>query len=154
MAELYIDSSGLVKRHAQEAGTPWVQTITAAATGNTILTSRITVVEVTSAFQRKQREGALTLDEATQLSSDFLALCTSEYTLVEVSIDLLDQARMLVERHPLRAYDAVQLASALVANAALQAAELGPLTFVASDRQLLTAAQAEGLAVDSPYLHL
>jgi len=134
--ELYIDSRGLVKRHAQEAGTPWVQTITATATGNTILTSRITVAEVT------------------QLTSDFLALCTNQYALVEISVDLLNHARTLIERHPLRAYDAVQLASALVANFALQAAELGPLTFVASDRQLLTAAQAERLEVDSPYLHL
>jgi hypothetical protein len=152
--ELYIDSRGLVKRHAQEAGTPWVQTITATATGNTILTSRITVVEVVSAFQRKQRDSVLTGAEVTQLTSDFLALCTNQYALVEISVDLLNHARTLIERHPLRAYDAVQLASALVANFALQAAELGPLTFVASDRQLLTAAQAERLEVDSPYLHL
>lgn len=154
MAELYIDSSGLVKRHAHEDGTPWVQTITAVAAGNTILTSRITVVEVVSAFQRKQRDSVLTSTEVIQLTSDFLALCTREYRLVEVTINLLDHARTLVERHPLRAYDAVQLASALVANAALLAAELGPLTFVASDRQLLTAARAEGLTIDAPFLHL
>jgi len=154
VAELYIDSSGLVKRHAQEAGTPWVQAITAAATGNTILTSRITVVEVVSAFRRKQRDSVLTSAEVGQLTRDFLALCTGQYRLVEVTINLLDHARTLVERHPLRAYDAVQLASALVTNTALLAAELGPLTFVASDRQLLTAAQAEGLAVDNPSVHV
>jgi hypothetical protein len=61
--------------------------------------------------------------------------------------------RALVQSYPLKAYDAVQLASALLVNAALQDVGIAPLTFLAGDRQLLSAAGAEGLAVDSPHFH-
>jgi len=66
---------------------------------------------------------------------------------------VVDRSRLLLEHHPLRAYDAVQLASALQANDALQAANLPALTFLAADVQLLTAAQAEGLTTDNPNDH-
>ena len=57
---------------------------------------------------------------------------------------------MLLERHPLRAYDAVQLASGLFANDLLIAMEQPTLTFLCADDRLLAAAQAEGLAIDNP----
>jgi len=47
-------------------------------------------------------------------------------------------------------YDAVQLATALTANAVLTAANLPPLVFVAADDDLLAAARAEGLSVENP----
>lgn len=148
-----MDSSVLVKRHASESGTAWVQAITDTGAGNVIITSHITTVEVISALHRKKREGALTAAEVTQLTSDFLAVCTNEYDLVDVTAAVLGLARTLIQNHPLKAYDAVQLASALLASAALQAVGIASLTFVAGDRQLLTAASAEGLAVDNPHHH-
>jgi len=64
----------------------------------------------------------------------------------------------LPERHKLRGYDAVQLAAALIVSA--QSAQQGipatgvpSLVLVASDKDLLDAAQAEGLAVDDPQGH-
>lgn len=130
-----------------------MQTITAVAARNTIITSRITVVEVVSALQRKQREGTLTTTEIIQLTTDFLAVCTHEYTLVETTTAILDRAQTLVQNYPLKAYDAVQLASALFANAALQSVGIPALTFVAGDNQLLRAAEAEGLSVENPLLY-
>jgi len=53
----------------------------------------------------------------------------------------------------LRAYDAVQLASALRANRALQAARLPSLLFLSADDRLITAATHEGLATDNPNSH-
>lgn len=55
----------------------------------------------------------------------------------------------LAKAHPLRALNAIQLASALRAGAIL--AE--PITFLSSDRTLLAAATAEGLLTDDPLLH-
>jgi predicted nucleic acid-binding protein len=55
-----------------------------------------------------------------------------------------------VQQHALRAYDAVQLASAVRfqrKSAALQAMRL---TFVTADNQLLAAAKAEGLLTMNP----
>lgn len=153
MTYYYADSSVLVRRHAQEVGTAWVQAVADPTVGHTIITSRISIVEVVSAFQRKQREGTLTAAQGTQLITDFLAVCTNEYTFVDVTATVLDTARKLVQQYPLKAYDAVQLASALLTNAVLQAAGLSPLTLLAADRQLLNAASLEGLTIDDPHLH-
>jgi hypothetical protein len=59
----------------------------------------------------------------------------------------------LLERYVLRAYDAVQLASAIEARRQLLVAEtVGPV-FLAADNRLLVAAQAEGFVVDNPNNH-
>jgi hypothetical protein len=52
----------------------------------------------------------------------------------------------LLEAHPLKALDSLYLAGAL----GLQQAMKEPVLFVAADRQLLEAAQAEGLHVLNP----
>jgi predicted nucleic acid-binding protein len=73
--------------------------------------------------------------------------------LVEVDAAVSDLAGELVDRHPLRAYDAVQLASALAANRILQLLALSPLTFLSADDRLVAVARAEGLIADNPNLH-
>jgi uncharacterized protein len=59
----------------------------------------------------------------------------------------------LLDMHPLRAYDAIQLASALAANTKLSVAGLPASIFVSADVQLLSVAIAEGLTVDDPNTH-
>ena len=59
----------------------------------------------------------------------------------------LDLACVLVHRHALRAYDAVQLAACLFL---LRLGARDDLTFISADRRLLTAARSEGLAVLNP----
>lgn len=66
--------------------------------------------------------------------------------------DFFDGAS-LTRRHPLKAYDAVQLAVALRQNQALALVERS-LIFVSGDKTLLSAAQAEGLATDNPFGHV
>ena len=69
-----------------------------------------------SAFNRLRRENRI--DE---VDYDDLVRATivhwSNYTIVDVRDALIEQTRPLLERHPLRAADAIQLASALQANA-------------------------------------
>jgi hypothetical protein len=69
---------------------------------------------------------------------------------------VIDHAVELTQRHRLRGYDAVQLATALVASETLQAQTLHSPVFVAADGDLLAAATAERLSIESPlnYLHL
>lgn len=55
--------------------------------------------------------------------------------------------------HPLRAYDTVQLASALRAQSDLGTIGGPPIVFVAADDQLVAAARAEGLQTDNPNHH-
>lgn len=79
--------------------------------------------------------------------------CVAEYRFIELGLDIITEARNLLYRYPLRAYDAVQLASALAANQALLGQELDPLTFVSADDRLLKVAADEKLATDNPHLH-
>jgi len=55
--------------------------------------------------------------------------------------------------HGLRAYDSVQLAAALEVQRSHQNVGLGLVTLVSADRDLNTAATAEGLAVEDPNAH-
>ena len=57
------------------------------------------------------------------------------------------------KRHRLRGYDAVQLATALVATETLQLQSVSAPMFVAADRDLLTAAAAEHLSAENPLSH-
>jgi predicted nucleic acid-binding protein len=107
-------------------------------------------VEVTSALMRRVREGTLTLVDYAQVQNAFRADCLNEYELVTAIGDIIDQADRLLEQHPLRAYDAIHLATAVTANQQLLANNFAPLTFLSADDRLNRAATAEGLAVDNP----
>ncbi|MFP4439164.1 MAG: type II toxin-antitoxin system VapC family toxin [Chloroflexaceae bacterium] len=77
----------------------------------------------------------------------------TDYEIVAVSRAIISRAVALTQDYRLRGYDAVQLATALVANAQYVAASLPALTFVAADTDLITVAQAEGLVSENPNLH-
>ena len=62
------------------------------------------------------------------------------------------QIKSLIRSQSLK-INAIQLASALLANAQLQTANLPALIFLASDARLLTAANGEGLPTDDPQNH-
>jgi predicted nucleic acid-binding protein len=56
----------------------------------------------------------------------------------------------LIDRHYLRALDAIQLATAVAARDTLR--NIAELTFVCTDERLIRAAQAEGFRVLNPEL--
>jgi uncharacterized protein len=150
MADFYADSSVLVKRHLREAGTDWFAAVADPATGNTILTAQISQVEVISALQRRVRNGELDVSDAVRLGDDFQALCVAEYRLIALTAPVIERACLLLAHHPLRAYDAVQLAAALIAQEALIAVGVAGMTFLSADHRLLNAAVAEGLLAADP----
>ncbi len=150
MAHYYADSSVLVKYHVQEQGTAWVQQLLNTPAQHTISTISITQVEVWSACNRRLREGQIAAQDYALFIADFAALCASRYHIIDVALLRLPDIRPLLEHHPLRAYDAIQLAAALMVNQGLLAANLDALTFLSADSNLLAAASAEGLAVENP----
>ncbi|CAN5807579.1 type II toxin-antitoxin system VapC family toxin [soil metagenome] len=149
----YADSSALVKRHISEAGSVWIEQQFDAANGNRIITAKLSVAEVLSAMNRRRREANITATEYAKFSGDFLSFVETDYEMVELSDAVLFEAQRLLETHPLRAGDAIQLASALLANTELQSANLPALTFLASDARRLTAANSESLQTDDPQNH-
>jgi predicted nucleic acid-binding protein len=62
-------------------------------------------------------------------------------------------AAHLTQKHPLKGYDAIQLAAGLELNASLSKREM-TMVFVSGDQQLFNAAQAEGLTADNPFNHV
>ena len=110
--------------------------------GHVIIVSDLTAIEMFSLLARKQRENRLSPADLLTAQVDFLTHVEREYLSVALDSPLLIQARALVNLHPLRALDAVQLA-AWRANTLLQT----PLTFVSGDNNLLSVARAEGFAI-------
>ena len=76
-----------------------------------------------------------------------------QYQIVEVDRALTEAAGQLIARHPLLAYDAIQLASALHIYPSFAQARRTSLTFLSADDRLLAIAQAERLASDNPNHH-
>ncbi|MFV9503351.1 MAG: type II toxin-antitoxin system VapC family toxin [Oscillochloridaceae bacterium umkhey_bin13] len=146
----YADTSALIKRHLDERGSSWVRTRSVQAAGNTIFTSELITVEGISALTRRVREGILDQRRYLLLRDDLLALCETEYQIIPLTETIKQQAQRVLERHPLRALDALHLASALYLAEQLAAASQPRLIMLASDGRLLAAAHAEGLAVINP----
>ena len=138
----FLDSSALVKRYADEPGSDLVQAVSAP-----LIASDLAAVEVPAALWRKHRIGQISASDAQILCRRFLtdidaSLPEGDAVLIEAGKDVLRDAVRLVARHPLRAYDAVQLASALAAVRIL-----GDCPFGCFDTQLSTAAAAEGITL-------
>jgi predicted nucleic acid-binding protein len=150
VAAYFFDSSALVKRYVKESGSARVVGIAYSAAGNQVYIAHTSVVEVSAALARRVREGSLTSAEDDALRSTFLFDVASEYRVMAVTDDVVLRAVSLTQLHPLRAADAIQLATALNVNDDRIARRLSPLVVACSDQSLLKAAVAEGLATEDP----
>ena len=154
MSFYYFDSSALVKRYLTEIGSGWVFTITNPAAGHTIIVAEITRVEVSAALAARHRAPVgLTRQERDDAVDLLYSHYDIEYQSIPTTPTLLDRAVTLTQNHRLRGYDAVQLATALLAQERLVAAGLPGLIFTVADNDLVTAARAEGLATENPNDH-
>jgi predicted nucleic acid-binding protein len=148
----YLDSSAMVKRYVEEAGTAWIETL-CSDKANLVATAQISLVEVAAAFASKRRGDEITDEAYEQVMEDFIGDASSSYLLVRIDQPLLDEAIQLTRRQSLRGYDAVQLACALLLNRELVLRGLPPLILVSADVDLLVAADGEGLATENPNEH-
>jgi predicted nucleic acid-binding protein len=139
----FADSGALVKLYADEPGHERVRELP------TLVVSQLARVEVPSAIWRKQRLGELDAGAAGVLTSAFEADWSGteeeppRFSAVTATVAVLEGAARLCAVHGLRAYDAVQLASALAARDAVPECR----TFTAFDRHLRGAAAVEGFSL-------
>lgn len=153
MKTYFFDTSALVKRYISEIGSHWVRTLTDPEEGNGIILARITWVEMLSAYSRLKREN--TIDELA-LNIALRAFeydWDTQYHIVEFDEALAEQAGEFVKKYPLRAYDSVQLASALRIHRVHAQVAPGLFVFVSSDERLLAVAKSENMSVENPLLH-
>jgi predicted nucleic acid-binding protein len=133
-ATLYLDTSALVRLYTTEPGRDLVLAEMKKSSSEAIA-HEITYVEAHSALSGRLRRKLLSKSEYTQA---VVAFETDWANMDYVTVDqaLIQQAGDLVQKHPLRAFDAVHLAAAIA---------LVPLgvRFMTFDRELWQAAATE-----------
>ena len=135
---LYCDTSVLVKRYVEEDDTDQVDLLWKKA--SEVATSTVAYAEAVAAFRRKERERFLSkggyLRALKGLNEEF-----QTFILIQLSAQLNTMVLKLVEKYPLRGFDAIHLASTLILNK-----EVGTdVIFACFDQKLNQAAKKEGL---------
>ena len=135
----YFDTSALVKRYVTEQGTEQITALWAETQRHAV--SRLAYAETLAALHRKEREQPSEHSKLSEARSRFFRDWGRLLLIVEVSSDLDRWIPRLLEQHPLKGADAVQLASCLFLASHVDET----LVFACWDRGLLRAAQAEAL---------
>ena len=138
---LYLDTSALIKLYVDEAGSDEVKIRVQDA--QIVSTSRVAYVAARAGVARKHRVGALTEEEYRRILED-LEGDWENYFVIEVSEDVTQLGGDLVDKYPLRGFDAIHLASGLL----LKRRTRLPVSFFCFDERLQGAALAEGLAIE------
>lgn len=143
-AWLFVDTSALVKLYVRESGT---ESMVAAARSSSWAVGILSVarVELASALQRRCATGDLDAGRARAIRARMERHAARRYHVVHVTDQVIERAVGLVERHQLRAYDAMQLAGALALPASPAA-----VRFACADLALLRAATSEKLDAWNP----
>jgi uncharacterized protein len=149
---LYVDSSALSKQYLQELGSARLgaRLEEAARRRTPVLTSFLTYAEIHTMLGRKLREGSLLSADYHFAVARFESDWRSYFVLVEVDQRVLNLVPDLVKRHPLKASDALQLASALWTSQSAQRGAQPRMLFATADKQLGSAAEHEQLLVFNP----
>ncbi|MCG3126967.1 MAG: hypothetical protein CHACPFDD_01822 [Phycisphaerae bacterium] len=146
MPTVFLDSSALVKCYVDEPGTESVRE--RVARGERVCVSRLAQVEVTSVLVRRARRVGVDAAIVAAALGAFESDLRQRYTLIELSAAVVARAVDLTRTHALRAADALQLASALLAPTTDDGADR--LLLLSCDQELNAAAQNEGIEVCDP----
>lgn len=138
MAWAYFDTSAVIKRYVDDPGRRQVLQL---LRRHACVTSAVLPVELRSALRRRVSEGSLDGERVPEILKRF-AGDRAFWTSVGVSTEVLAAAETLVASHPLRALDAIHVASAQLFATRLTAPRL---IFVSADARQTTAAAAVGL---------
>jgi uncharacterized protein len=138
MAFAYFDTSALIKRYVTEPGRPEVLQL---LRKNECVVSAVLPVEVRSALRRRVAEGTLDATRVARILKRFTA-DRAFWTFVEVSREVLAAAETLSAVHPLRALDAIHVASAQLFTDRVGSPVF---TFVSADTRQTSAAAQLGM---------
>jgi predicted nucleic acid-binding protein len=149
---VYLDTSALVKRYISEVGGRWTRSLLNEPTTRAF-TSQLTIVEGACTFARRRRESMISADAHRHVLAMFYYEFEHQYNVIAVGPSVIDAACELANRNPLRAYDAVHIATAWLLNGRLVNSGQEPLKFICADAQLLDIANREGLLIENPNDH-
>ncbi len=145
---LYLDTSALLKLFVEEEGSVFVRSLAKGKAGaDVLLSSRLGYTEASVSLARLVHLGrapAAELPHHLGALEDYWDQSIQEVPITE---EVLEDARQLAQRFPLRTYDAIHLGSAREARKMLRGTFDGEVRFLAFDAALLKAAQAVGFTV-------
>ena len=146
MTSVYLDTSALIKLYIEEDGTEHVAGVTEGAVDGRVAILDLTPLEARSAVRRREREGDIAGADADRVLRQIEDDVSSLFLVQPSTSAVMEEAARLIDRHPLKAYDALQLAGCLVFRDGMP----GAVTFVCADTRLCEAACQEGLAALNP----
>ena len=138
MAFAYFDTSALIKRYVEEPGRSDVLQL---LRKNECVVSAVLPVEARSVLRRRVAEGTLDEKRMTSILKRFTA-DRAFWTVIEVSAEVLTGAETIAATYPLRALDAMHVASAQLFATRIAPAEF---IFVSADARQTTTAAALGM---------
>ncbi len=143
-----MDASAVVKVYVRESGSDRVRAIL--DRGEDFYLSRVGIVEVAAAIFGKTKTGELEAGQAASAVALLREDLDVVYQVIELDAVTAERGVRAAEHHKLRAYECMQLASALFLHEQRASFELAPLILVSSDAELNAAAENEGLNVEDP----
>lgn len=146
MSCYFLEATAFAKLFVQEQGTDALIRLMEAVEDNRKLISASTPLEIYGAVRRRERAGSISPEDA-NAALDILRLEAARMVQQPLNPAVLEAARQLLDRTPLRWPDTLQLAAALVSRDMFQGTEI---IFVSASPQLLEAAKAEGFHALDP----
>ena len=135
---VYLDTSSLVKLYVEEDESSKVDALVRSS--EFTATSLVAYAEARAAFARRFREKAFTPDEHDRIK-EFFDKDWSCYLILSVTRNMIRLAGDLAEKHALRGFDSIHLASALTLRQELSS----PIVFSCFDDKLQKASKRENL---------
>ena len=135
---VYLDTSSLVKLYVEEDESSKVDALVKSSEVTAI--SLVAYAEARAAFARRFREKSFAEDEH-ECIKEFFEKDWSSYLILSVTGDMIKLAGELAEKHALRGFDSIHLASALTLRQELSS----PIVFSCFDDNLQKASEREAL---------
>lgn len=135
---VYLDTSSLVKLYVEEGESSKVKALVDSV--ELTATSIVAYAEARAAFSRRFREKAFTSKEYNRINKYFNKDWNS-YLILNVTEDTVRMAGDLAEKHALRGFDSIHLASAVILQRELSL----PVKFSCFDENLQKASGREKL---------
>jgi len=146
----FLDSNVIIKYYVEEPGSDWVRLLVDEP-DNLCLICEITVVEVAAALSQLRRSSHFGRNRMLTTFARFQEdIHTGLFLSRALGAEVLELAAEIALSHPIKGYDALQVAAAVTAEA-LSNFEV---VFVSGDKQALRAAQLEAMETDTPFAHL
>ncbi len=139
----FFDSSALVKRYIKEHGREKVNSLIENA--SLVAVSRLAYPEVLSALTRRRATLKLTDEEFGLLLSEFRS-DWEQLTVFDISDETMHHVDEVIENHRLRGADSIHLSTAIWMKKTVNS----QITFITSDKELLSAARKERFKVINP----